>query len=118
MYTIVLAVLLSVVVTVRGAEREFLFPIVTHVGGHSSTMFVLNPTEYKVRYGLTGHSPYSGHSGLSSTLEPNSIESFRPDFDLNPSDFGIRDEYLRRGGRFGVQSARNSPKKTRGRKSR
>lgn len=44
-HLIILAVLLSVVGPIRGAERELLLPILAHVENYRSTMFMLNPEE-------------------------------------------------------------------------
>lgn len=87
MHIVSLAVLLSVVGATWGTERELLFPIVTHVGKHRSTMFVLNPSsKYRVSYSMEARSPYVGGTGIQNTLEPNSIAGFGANFDFTPSD--------------------------------
>ena len=87
---VVFASLLSVIGTIRGNERELLFPIVTHVGRYDSVMFVLNPTEYSVIYRLHGEAPGSGGVTLNnsaSPMPPHSMSSFRPDGDINPVEY-------------------------------
>ena len=87
LHLVILAVLLSVVGPIQGAEREFLFPILTHVGNYRSRMVVMNPSKYSVSYHMKALSPSAGGSGVGGTLDPHSMSGFGANFDINPSDF-------------------------------
>ncbi len=87
LHLVILVVLLSVVGPIRGAERELLFPIVTHVGNYNSRMVVMNPSKYRVSYHIKGLSPGAGGSGSSGTLEPDSMSVFEPGPFLRRADF-------------------------------
>lgn len=78
LHLVILAVLLSIVGPIRGAEWEFLFPILTHVGIFGSTMFMLNPSEWSVRYVVEGHRPNGGRVSVNATMAPNSMKGFSP----------------------------------------
>ena len=87
LHTVALAVLLSLVGAARGAEKELLFPIVTHVGSHWSSLVMLNPSsKYEVSGHLDEESPDRGSSGHPITVAPNAATGSFPNWDF--SGFG------------------------------
>ena len=73
LHTITFGCLLALTGSVMRAEEKILyFPIFTHVGGFSSVIKVMNPSdEYRAHVDIHVKSLDSGGSGLDVTLEPN-----------------------------------------------
>lgn len=103
--TIVLTVLLSVVGVTKGATKELLFPIVTHVGAYDSRMVVLNPSEFSVTCRISGRRESGGGATLTATMSPNSMLSFGANSGINPSEFRGGWGVVKCGGISGVPDA-------------
>ncbi len=79
----VLAIWIFVVGAAKSAEKEILFPIVTHVGNHNSYLYMLNPSsKYWMRGELEERSPGRGGSHKPINIAPGSMSSSFPNWDF------------------------------------